>query len=125
MAIFHPSQFSGIDATLRGVTISNDQIIGTVIVSVAFIMMVLPERYVSIDFKKRFGPRRPQKWRKMDEDSISQSSINSLQLTRKKSRPRLRTTTNELLLSYDILEDRDIMSSEEERATPVVPIMTA
>lgn len=109
---------------LRGVIISNEQIVGTVIVSVAFIMMVLPDRYVDINFKKCFHGKlkKPKQWEQLS-DSASISSRDSFRIRiNKESLRRIRTTTDELLKSYDILEDREIMASMEEKFLTVVPL---
>ncbi|OQV11791.1 putative Solute carrier family 35 member F4 [Hypsibius exemplaris] len=48
---------TGIDA-LRGIVIPHSQIIGTAIISGAFLVLVLPDRYLSLSLRKRFLPRR-------------------------------------------------------------------
>lgn len=47
--------FAVLDVTVRGITISDFQIIGTVIVGVAFIMLIIPDPYLSINYKRIFG----------------------------------------------------------------------
>ncbi|XP_055329086.1 solute carrier family 35 member F4-like isoform X2 [Paramacrobiotus metropolitanus] len=112
---------SGIDVTLRGVLISNAQIMGTVIVSLAFVMLVLPDNIVSLNLKKWIGGLRQPKLKAEKWDSLSETgsvtSYDSFTLKRRSPViPRIRTSTDELLKSYDVLEERDFMALSENTA---------